>query len=76
MGYYKRDDLEYLKAILGNPKWWHSGDAVHTVASILEYYGYLNTARETIDYFEKPWQRESDIQTLVEELNEEVNNAR
>ena len=72
-------DAETLKALLkkkynrhGTPLqtdvWYASGDNVLSAAYILEQECVLRSASEAIDFFEKPWKWEADMQGLVSEL--------
>ena len=77
----KRETAQLLRGLLERTRqnvnllkiWYVSADTVHTVALMLEEYGYLHTARDAIYYFEKPYKYETDMRELAKMLEDEVN---
>ena len=58
--------IEHLKNL--SHDWWKSDDTIYTVACILDDYGCFNNTRHVIDYFEKPWKFQNEIDFLVKEF--------
>lgn len=60
-----RYDYETLKDCLKRKDWCNSHDNIITVGLILNNECVLDTGKQALDYFEKPWHWENDMRDLI-----------